>query len=110
MNFKVDNLCKRKWGWEGYLYPDDGSAPVEFRFAQEKEPTKAQIDNIIAYHTERLTFIKSQPVVKEPDPFLTRLQQEFPDIVGLSSKTSVNEGIKLIKDTISALTVAKVGK
>jgi hypothetical protein len=109
MNFKVDNLCKRKWGWEFYIYFDD-TPPIEARLSQEKEPTKAQIDSIIAYHTERLTFIKSQPVIAPLDSLLVKLQEAFPE---LASKITLDEGIKAIKDNIAELKAAKdpkVGK
>jgi uncharacterized protein YciI len=77
MNFKVDNLCKRSYGWEGYLYciDDKEISPIEFRFQQEKQPTQDQIDNVIKYHIERIDNIRLQEslIVEGPidDPIIT---------------------------------------
>jgi hypothetical protein len=60
----INNLCKRPWGWEGYIdwanTIFEGTPPTEFRLPQESQPTDEQIKAIIEYHIERLTNIANQ--------------------------------------------------
>ena len=60
----INNLCKRSYGWEGYIdwkgTVFEGTPPTEFRFSQELQPTDEQIQTIIQYHIQRLTDIKNQ--------------------------------------------------
>jgi hypothetical protein len=72
------NLCKRAWGWEGYIYWDDGT-PTEFRFSQEKEPTKEQLNGIIQYHIDRLNAI-AYAEANPPEPTEEELQVQRDEI------------------------------
>jgi hypothetical protein len=121
MNGNIDNLCKRPWGWEGYIYWDDENPPTEFRFSQEEQPTEEQLNTIVQYHIDRFQTIadaeSNPPELTEEELQASRdeLQAQLDEVQAkidiIDTKiTVIRKPPDPIKNPIGLIEDIKVGK